>query len=254
MLETLLKLFYFLYTTLYNQHMILVEEITQRKLLPRDLLGAVKPFLKRPEAVVITGPRQAGKTSLLFLLAQEIIKKRKGRVFFYDLEFPEDLELLKDLSFPSSLPSGSYLFVDEIQYHPFPDRFIKLTVDHLKGKIKLIVSGSSSLEMKKRFREAMVGRKIEFVLLPLSFKELLLFKGKNDLLAHLKKISYKSISAYLEEYLTYGGYPAVVLENNRDVKKRLLGEIFTSYLYRDIFPLFKLKFLNLRNLRNSVIR
>ncbi len=221
--------------------MITIEEILERHLLERKIFNDVVSFLDRPEALVITGPRQSGKTSLLFLIAKYILKKRKGNIFYYDLEFPDDLELLKNLSFPSTLPVNSFLFIDEIQYHPNPDKLIKFTVDHLKGKVKLIVSGSSSLKLRSKFKEALVGRKIEFVLFSLSFEEFLLFKGRKDILGFIKRAGPDVILPLLEEYLIFGGYPGIVLEEDINKKKKLLGEIFSAYIYRDIIPLFNLK-------------
>jgi len=221
--------------------MIQLDFILSARLVKRKLLDEVKKYVYAPEALVITGPRQSGKTSLLFLLVQDLVKSGQGKVFFYDLESPEDMELLRNLDFPQTLPDGSYLFVDEIQYHPQPDKFIKLTVDHLKGRVKLIVSGSSSFSLKKKFKEALVGRKFEFVLLPLNFEEFLIFKGREDLAQGIMSVPHEAISSYFEEFVLFGGYPRVVLEKEVEIKKKILSEIFTSYIHRDIVPLFALK-------------
>ncbi len=133
------------------------------------------------------------------------------------------------------------MFIDEIQHHPDPGKLIKLAVDHRGGEIKLVVSGSSSLQIKGKFASTTVERKVEFLLLPLDFEEFLRFKGREDLAAHLQKIPYEAVAPFLEEYLIFGGYPAVCLASDRETKVMLLSEIFSSLLYKDIIPLFKLK-------------
>jgi hypothetical protein len=218
--------------------MIELDLILSTKLINRAIFSELKQYLFLPEAIVITGPRQSGKTSLLYMIAQHLVREGYGKIYFYDLESPEDLELLKDLNFPKTLPSGSFLFVDEIQYMDYPDKFIKLTVDHLKGRVKLIVSGSSSLKLKKKFQESLVGRKFEFSLLPLNFEEFLVFKGREDLVRGRFKISASILWPYFSEFVIYGGYPRVVLEDNFQIKKKMLSEIFTSFLQKDIRSLF----------------
>jgi hypothetical protein len=127
----------------------------------------------------------------MYLLVQYLVKEGKGPIYFYDLESPEDMELLKNLDFPKTLPENSFIFVDEIQYHPQPDKFIKLTVDHLKNRVKLICSGSSNLNLRKKFRESLMGRKFEFVLYPLNFNEFLTFKGKKDTFRNIHRLHPK---------------------------------------------------------------
>ncbi len=221
--------------------MLNVNFILQKKLKPRKLFSTVLKFLHRNEAIVITGPRQAGKTSLLFLIVQFIVRNGLGKVFFYDLEDPTDLQLWQDLSFLRSFPSGSYIFIDEIQYHPDPAKLMKLAVDHRSGEIKLFVSGSSSLQIKSKFSATTVGRKVEFLILPLDFEEFLIFKDREDLARFLDKAPIETILPLLEEFITFGGYPAVCLAPDKETKTTLMSEIFSSYLYKDIFPLFQLR-------------
>ncbi|NIA28666.1 MAG: AAA family ATPase, partial [Actinobacteria bacterium] len=75
-------------------------------------------------------------------------------------------------------------FLDEIQYLENPSNFLKLLHDHYK-KIKTVCSGSSTLDIRRKFKDSLVGRKIVFELYPLTFKEFLRFKKKNNLLDFL---------------------------------------------------------------------
>ncbi len=223
--------------------MISANEILRRQLKPRFILDAVIRWLDRPEAIVILGPRQVGKTSLMFLIAQHIIKNGLGRVFFYDLEMTPDLALLSDPESLLTLPENSYVFIDEIQYHPEGTKLIKLTVDHARG-VKLIVSGSSSGKIFRDMGDRLVGRKVEFKLHPLSFMEFLTFKERMDLASVLKSLprpEFEPFQRLFMEFLIYGGMPAVVLEPQTDRKAKLLEELFSAYLFRDVLPLFHLR-------------
>ena len=223
--------------------MISVNEIIGRELKPRSLLDEVIRWLDRPEAIVIVGPRQVGKTSLMFLIARHIIENRLGNVFFYDLEMVSDKALLADPESLLALPERSFVFIDEVQYHPEAARLIKLTVDHARG-VKLIVSGSSSAKIFRETGDKLVGRRVEFRLYPLSFKEFLMFKDRADLVSLLESPSepgFEPFQRLFLEFLVYGGMPAVVLEPQVDRKVKLLEELFSAYMFKDVVPLFGLR-------------
>ena len=71
----------------------------------------------------------------------------------------------------------NYFLMDEIQYLDNPSNFLKLLYDKYSGKIKLIVTGSSSLELKADFQDSLAGRKVAFEIKPLDFEEFLQFKN-----------------------------------------------------------------------------
>ncbi|MDW7678980.1 MAG: AAA family ATPase [bacterium] len=79
-----------------------------------------------------------------------------------------------------------YVFMDEIQYLNDPTNFLKLLHDHYKN-IKIICSGSSTLDIQRKFKDSLVGRKLLFELFPLSFEEFLSFKQQETLLNILHK-------------------------------------------------------------------
>ena len=90
----------------------------------------------------------------------------------------------------ASREKRNVVFIDEIHYLSEPAKFIKLMVDHYSSQVKLIVSGSSSLEIKKKFKESMVGRKFIFHLYQLNFYEFLIFKKREDLAKLLPQNSF----------------------------------------------------------------
>jgi hypothetical protein len=151
----------------------------------RGLRQEIMMYLNDPEAIIILGSRQVGKTTLLKIIMEKI--KAPERVFYLDLEDPRNLEVVDNgpenlMEYLSSLGASfrvkNYVFLDEIHYLKNPSRFIKLIVDHYVDKLKIICTGSSALGIKMKFRDALVGRKLIFTLYPLSFREFLLFKGK----------------------------------------------------------------------------
>ncbi|HLC64325.1 MAG TPA: ATP-binding protein [Patescibacteria group bacterium] len=209
-------------------------------LIKRDLTLKIKEYLEKEEILLIVGPRQAGKTTIMKDIEQGI----KGNSHFLNLEDPDYLSLLnsspKNLFtiFPFDLTKKIFLFIDEIQYLDNPSNFLKYFFDEYRGKIKIIASGSSAFYLDKKFKDSLAGRKIIFNLLPLSFKEFVKFKNiidpaKADLTNLTVSENDKLLPAYLE-YLTYGGYPKVVLAPLAE-KIEILRDLAYSYIKKDVF-------------------
>ena len=209
-------------------------------LIKRDLTLKIKEYLEKNEILLIVGPRQAGKTTIMKDIEQGI----KGNSHFLNLEDPDYLSLLnsspKNLFtiFPFDLTKKIFLFIDEIQYLDNPSNFLKYFFDEYRGKIKIIASGSSAFYLDKKFKDSLAGRKIIFNLLPLSFKEFVKFKNiidpaKADLTNLTVSENDKLLPAYLE-YLTYGGYPKVVLAPLAE-KIEILRDLAYSYIKKDVF-------------------
>lgn len=133
----------------------------------------------------------------------------------------------------------AFIFMDEVQNLPQVSQVVKYLYDH--WQVKFVLTGSSSYYLRNLFPESLAGRKIVFELFPLTFEEFLVFKGKQ----HTKrvnwkrkakeknKIRYEMMAADYNEYLEFGGFPAVVLEENQKRKQKLLGGIFTAYFEKD---------------------
>ena len=228
------------------------------KIFDRTLKAEIIKFLPDREAIVILGARQTGKTTLLKLLQQEIPANQS---FYFDLENTKDLEILN--SGPeeliqylkisgANLAVKNYLLIDEVQYLGNPSRFIKLMVDHYSDKFKLILTGSSALTIRMKFKDSLVGRKFLFTLYPLSFQEFLIFKREEKLANLLPDNPFiqkgdpgrffsRDYHRYLQEFLIYGGFPRVALETDQEKKTKVLGEIVNSYIYQDIRSFFRLK-------------
>ena len=230
-------------------------------LYPRLLEREILRYLPEREALIILGARQVGKTSLMLRIKSKI--EKEVPCFYFDLEKPQDLEKVEAgceefLQFleiqGASRKQRNVVFIDEIHYLSEPAKFIKLMVDHYSSQVKLIVSGSSSLEIKKKFKESMVGRKFIFHLYPLNFHEFLIFKKRKDLAKLLPQGFFLYFSGedktrfFLEEYKRYflefvifGGYPRVAMAKDLELKKKILEEIVTSYILKDIRSLFQIE-------------
>lgn len=229
-------------------------------LIKRDIQEQIHPWLKKHEIIVILGGRQVGKTSLIRLLQQELAGENS---FYFDLEDTFTLSrcqtadtFLHYLTLNGLDKSArNYCFLDEIQYHPDPSKFLKLLHDH-HPYIKLIVTGSSSFEIRRKFRDSLVGRKITFHLHTLSFAEYLRFTEsefnhvKQSVDLSLASEQYNELRKYhlltpkilsdFEKYMVYGGYPGIVKEREDVVQKNRLREIYNTYVQRDIKDLGKI--------------
>lgn len=224
------------------------------QLYHRDILDMIRPFYDTPDALVVHGARQVGKTCLLMLMQEDIRSKEKATNYI-DLEDMRMLAILDEG--PDSLmrylqESGSladdklYLFVDEIQYLANPSGFIKLLRDHHADRIKLIVSGSSSFAIKSKFKDSLAGRTVDFELLPLSFREYLRFKGSRIRLDSrvVSPAVIKRLIALFEEYVMYGGYPRIALEEEIRMKETYLSQLINTYVRKDIRDLANVRHIH----------
>ena len=245
-----------------------MKTTTRQKLFPRKILAQVIPYLDKPGIVLLVGARQTGKTSVMHLIMEAL--KGKGidenKIHYYDLEDLAMLDVFNGgvkefIAYMKAsgidVDDGNYIFVDEIQYMENPANFLKLIADHQKN-LKMIVSGSSTLEIRRKFSDSLAGRKTVFELYPLDFSEMLLFKGENKLLDALKKSDIRhmdrdgsvddiparffmdDLTRHFNEYLIYGGYPGAVLETDYTAKAIYLIDIYNSYVKKDIKDIMRI--------------
>lgn len=213
----------------------------------RDIVAELEKYLYTDDVVVLHGARQVGKTSILRYIEDGL--KRKGeKTRFVDLEDSRYVRVLDagaDGLLGLLMEDGLYIagqqpekkifvFIDEIQYLRNPSSFLKLIRDHHRG-LKLLVSGSSSFAIKSKFRDSLVGRTVEFDVMPLSFREFLLFRGipfePGKVLTEKKRDELKALFC---EYALYGGYPRIVLTPELDKKEKYLQQIVDTYVKKDI--------------------
>ncbi len=216
-------------------------------MIRRKLVSKIIKQLNNKETIVIIGARQVGKTTIIKYILENHIKEN---YFYMDLEFKKYLELCNkgpEETYTFLLQKGMdetkkiYLVIDEIQYLKDPTNFIKLFSDHYKN-IQLIVSGSSTFEIKKKFKNSLVGRTIQFTLYPLDFEEFLLFKEKKYVLNKNNSTQInKELVPLFEEFVKYGVYPEVVLKTTEEEKELLITQIINTYIQKDIRDLGRIK-------------
>ncbi len=224
------------------------------KIYPRKILPKIKKAINIPEIIVIHGARQTGKTTLLKILIQELKKENpSSNIIYFDLEDFELVELCNSgvkqtvehlKSIGCDFKKKIFLFIDEIQYLENPSSFLKYFFDHEKERIKLIVSGSSSFEIKSKFKESLVGRTIDFELFGLDFEEFLAFRELKYDLNTNDKIVIKQLKKTFQEFVFYGGYPRIALESSNEIKEQLLKQIINTYLKKDIRDLARVGDIN----------
>jgi len=223
------------YTILYIKHNKMDEKLFKRK-----IVSDIVKYLDSRDIIVVYGARQVGKTSLLKYIIKHNIQQN---LFYFDLELPNLLELCNkgaENVYKYVVEKGAdethriFLIIDEIQYMENPTNFLKIMHDHYP-KFKLLVSGSSTFEIKKKFRESLSGRTVDFVLYPLSFEEFLEFKGCTYKLSreNTKDINDELIT-WAEEFIRFGGYPKIVMENSEEKKQVYLGQVINTYVRKDI--------------------
>lgn len=223
------------------------------KVVKRQIEDKVAKHLEQKEMTIILGSRQVGKTVLLEQLQRRLQKNKKieaNRILYFNLDIIKDWETVQDqgqfIEFLRARSSRQkiYVFVDEAQRVKNPGLFFKGVYDsHLN--IKLILTGSSSLEFASQIKESLAGRKRIFYLYPFSFLELLSAKNKElSSLVQEGKLSthdYQELKEIFKEYTIWGGYPRVVLSEIGDDKKAILADIYSSYIEKDIIGFLKIK-------------
>lgn len=213
--------------------------------------------LENPRALFILGARQVGKTYLLKHLIEVVGKERS---IYFDLENQEQLrglsgDVTKVLAYirqhQNPVQGKTYLFIDEIQYYKDFSRSIKYLVDHYSDEFKLVLTGSSSLLIKKSFSESLVGRKDILELYPLSFSEYCRFVDESWLADqtltldpaeyHKLGVDKEKLKRLIADYIVFGAYPQIVLARNKTEKIELLRDTINSYILKDVKNLFRIE-------------
>lgn len=214
------------------------KSFTVEPFIERAIFHQALVWLKREEIITITGPRQAGKTTILFKLIENLLSKHKqvGTSIYYFNFDQEDLreEFKKPQQLFSFIKSRTqhqkyWLFLDEVQRLEEPGLYLKILYDLPQRPLKIIVSGSSSLLLRAKTKEYLTGRQIEFHVFPLAFKEISAYYG-----FQLPAEHSNALQGLLEQAAVYGGYPRPFQEKNPQIKQQLLFQLYRDYVQKDI--------------------
>ena len=196
------------------------------KLLPRYYQN-LNRYLKPNKVLILYGPRQVGKTTLLKQFLQKTSLKWRfdsgDNLRLQQLLSSQDFHLFADY-----VADYQLIAIDEAQHIPRIGQALKILVDQFPG-LRLIATGSSSFELAGQIGEPLTGRKRTLILYPLSLLEL------------KKTLSPWELKQNLADYLVFGGYPEVLTAKTKKEKRLLLQELVDSYLLKDILAFEKVK-------------
>lgn len=190
-------------------------------MITREIDKAIRSYLFKQKAIIIYGARQVGKTTLVHSLVEEY----QDETLFLN---GDDADIRALFSKPAAsklqpiIGNHKIVVIDEAQRIPETGLVLKIIHDNFKD-IQLIATGSSAFELANKIKEPLTGRKFEFTLYPFSFSELVNHHG------FLKE------KRLLEHRLVFGYYPDIALSTG--LEKRLLKELASSYLYKDLLML-----------------
>lgn len=213
-------------------------------MIERKLLPAILKRLKTKEAIVVTGMRRVGKTTLLKQIYDRIESSNK---LFLDLENPLNQKYFDEKDYEAiannlrglgvALNKNSFVFLDEIQFLKNIPSVIKYLSDHYP--IKFFLTGSASFYLKNLFSESLAGRKYLFELYPLDFEEFLMMKGKERVpsTAAISESLHTHFETLYREYVEFGGFPGVIAKGSAEEKREALNDIFSSYFNKEILQL-----------------
>lgn len=188
-------------------------------MIERLLRDLIEKRLYRNKAIIVVGPRQVGKTTLLRMLVADTQRK----VLMWNCDEPD---VRRKLAEPTStelraeIGDADLILIDEAQRVKNIGITLKLIIDNFPEK-QLVVTGSSAIELSNSINEPLTGRKYEYAMYPFSAEELINEFGAQD------------ERRMLERRLVYGSYPEVV--NNAGEEREVLTDLVGSYLYKDIF-------------------
>lgn len=223
----------------------------QEKEIPNIIPRNLEVPLNSNKIIVITGPRRSGKTYFLYSIVKKLLNNNilKEQILFINFDDPKiqplnakDMELiLKSYyeMYPEMLNRTIYVFFDEIQNVKNWELGVRKIYD--TGKTHMFITGSSSKLLSMEIATQLRGRAINFLLLPFSFKEILAAKNlkiSNDFIYSKKKFLAMHI---LEDYLSSGGFPEIVLEANQEIRLKILKEYLDTMFFRDLVERYSIK-------------
>ena len=189
-------------------------------MITRQLRKTLRERIGSGKATIVLGPRQTGKTTLIKQTLKDL-----GEYLFLDGDDPvvrEELSNANTEKLKSIIGGNSVVFIDEAQRIHNIGLTLKIITDQIKP-VTLFVSGSSSLEINQEINEPLTGRKWEYNLYPISWKEFQEYVG------------FIKAKQQLEQRLIYGMYPEVITAEGNE--KDILQQLASSYLYKDVLSL-----------------
>jgi predicted AAA+ superfamily ATPase len=201
---------------------------SKKIMITRVLQPVIEQKFFKGKVIIVLGPRQVGKTTLMKQIGTTLLSEGKP-ILSFNCDEPYDRELLSNVNssdLSMILGGAKTIIIDEAQRVPNIGLTLKLLVDNFKEK-QIIVTGSSSLDLTNKLTEPLTGRKFEYTLLPISTQEIITNNGILE------------TARLLDSRLIYGSYPDILY--TKDDVKELLFELTNSYLFKDIFAMKEMR-------------
>ncbi len=213
--------------------------LAEKNLFPRQLVDVIS--YKSQETIDLVGPRRAGKSTVMKLLIQQLssddhfLYMNFEDPYFLEHNSPQIIEELVTTYQAYFHANVSFLFFDEIHNITSWEKAVRKLRD--SGRYHIVVSGSSAQLLSGELATLLTGRHLSHTVFPLSLREYLTFYGvtieeEKDLI-----LRGKTIQKHFNEYMQYGGFPAVV----RFKEYTLLKQYYTDIVERDIINRYDLR-------------
>lgn len=197
-------------------------------IINRQLTNTVIEKIKTSsKGVVIYGARQVGKTTL----SNKVVKELGLKTIMINGDQSRFIDIIssRDLAKIQSLVTGyELLFIDEAQRIPEIGINLKIILDNIP-QLKVMVTGSSSLDLASKISEPLTGRVWNYHLYPISFSELSSLYNQAEL------------NDMVEDRLVHGSYPELFSLNGDNQQKEYLQNLSDAYLYRDLIEFGEIK-------------
>ena len=204
------------------------------RLLKAKILGNLQS--DNNKIIILYGPRQVGKTTLV----KEVVKELNKKYSYYSCDLPEVALILGSPNInqlTKFVGSDEIIILDEAQRVPNIGLTLKILYEHFP-KVRFVATGSSSFDLSNSIKEPLTGRKLEYLLLPFSWLEL-----------H-NSLGLIAMKNQLDLSLKYGHYP-IAFNTNLDNLEKELNLLTSDYLFKDILTFDKLP--NTQNLRKLLV-
>lgn len=209
----------------------------------RKIFSRLLPYLDKKQIIEITGLRRVGKSTVFFQIINFLKEKKVDPYHILYFTFDENQPSIETILNTYAVQVGNdykkirlYLFLDEIQKLPNFQNQIKVFYD-LYPNIKFIISGSTSLFIRKKTQESLAGRIFSFLLTPLSFDEYLMFKEKEELL-NKPKLYQSDLNREFEIFLSSQFIESIPFKTSLEKREYFLS-IIKKIVFEDLPVIFK---------------
>lgn len=185
----------------------------------RNLYEILSHRFHKGKTLVITGPRQVGKTTLM----NELIRNYSGQSTYINCEIPANKELFSTISiehFKTIIGGNTLMILDEAQQIENIGLCLKILHDHFGKEVQFVATGSSALDIADKIFEPLTGRHFLYHLYPMCLNEVY-----ND-------NQYSSLINNLSWHLVYGMYPDTI--NFKEDAQQYILSLANQYLYKDV--------------------